>query len=160
MALSDRGYCSATANNATGQGEPHATTTLIDPSGDEVAIDAGIAPLISALWAHDVLTLNCCQENEPGIIWIEFMSPEDAEAFLQLAVPSRKGGRHSLYGRAYQYGWGNDWRYDVHLSDLAERMNPATDEVEYGGPPDYHFSLSVRFPAADYPKILAHVRRA
>lgn len=135
----------------------HETVRLPDPDGAMIEVDKGIAELLSALWAHDIMTLNSCQENEPGIIWIEFQTTDDAAEFLQLAVPSRKGGRRGLYSRAYQYGWGHDWRYDIHLLDLAERTNAATDEIKYDGPPEYHFSISVRFPVADYPLILKNI---
>jgi hypothetical protein len=58
----------------------HAFQLLTDPYDDEVEIDIEIVPLIRALWALGLETMNCCQDNH-GYIWIEF-PPDHAQVFM------------------------------------------------------------------------------
>ena len=51
-----------------------------------IDVDAEMAPLLRALWDKGIMTCNSCQEIEPGIMWIEFYSAEDVEAFVTLLV--------------------------------------------------------------------------
>ncbi|MGH3805869.1 MAG: hypothetical protein ACRDRU_04345 [Pseudonocardiaceae bacterium] len=41
----------------------HPTQQLLTPAGDPVEIDLGMVPLIRSLWALDITTLGCCQDN-------------------------------------------------------------------------------------------------
>ncbi|MGI9002934.1 MAG: hypothetical protein ACR2GH_14950 [Pseudonocardia sp.] len=41
----------------------HPTQQLHTPAGEPVAIDLDMVPLIQALWALDLTTLGCCQDN-------------------------------------------------------------------------------------------------
>src|SRR5262245_12701217 len=49
-------------------------------------VDEGLAPLILALWRAGIDTVNSCQENRPGVVWVEFASTFDAERFLSLVA--------------------------------------------------------------------------
>ena len=61
----------------------HKQTAIHDPASDTmIEVDERIAPLLEAIWDCGIITCNSCQENKPGIIWIEFLAAEDAEAFL------------------------------------------------------------------------------
>src|SRR5256885_17250267 len=65
----------------------HATVLV-----DGVPIDAEIAPLIEALWARGLETLNSCQDNgDEHWVWVEFATAADASLFLN-AVLGRLGG--------------------------------------------------------------------
>src|SRR5262249_6077338 len=41
-------------------------------------VDEELAPLILALWKKGIVTCNSCQENRPGIAWVEFLTARDA----------------------------------------------------------------------------------
>jgi hypothetical protein len=53
----------------------------------QAEVDEELVPLILALWKLDIDTCNSCQENRPGIAWIEFLTSMDAEAFLKIVAP-------------------------------------------------------------------------
>jgi hypothetical protein len=52
---------------------------------DGIAIDAKLAPLIRLLWAHDILTYQCCEERYPGLAWIVFPGTVEVGEFLDVA---------------------------------------------------------------------------
>jgi hypothetical protein len=56
---------------------PHPTVTL-----DGIEIDEELAPLIRKLWDVGIKTNVCCQEREPGVCWIQFLSRDDALKFF------------------------------------------------------------------------------
>ena len=64
----------------------HPQVTVYDPRGWPYEIDVEIAPLIEALWRENINTCNSCQENSPGIIWIQFESMEDLKRFLTKVI--------------------------------------------------------------------------
>jgi len=79
-------------------------TVELKRSGRTFNIDKGIAPLIELIWKFDLWTLNSCQENRPGIAWIQFAHVQDAETFMALAVDHRGSEKsedyyNSLYSR-------------------------------------------------------------
>jgi hypothetical protein len=126
-------------------------------------IDEELAPLILALWQAGIDTVNCCQENFPGIAWIEFLSTHDAKEFLdRVAVyPDeedyrRANGPETLYDRVIGRGSEGDWRYDLHPFDFGVDEEIVNDEVVETciGPADFEFSVSIRFPRTDIPLIL------
>src|SRR5262249_44089247 len=78
--------------------------------GMEAEVDEELAPLILTLWKNGIVTTNSCQENRPGIAWIEFLTPEDARLFLNKVVeyPTKEEVDgpfwETLYGRIVGYG--------------------------------------------------------
>lgn len=131
----------------------------------EADIDEGIAPLIEELWKADIETFNSCQENKPGIIWIQFASPEDASRSLDI-VAQYEDGVDTLYNRA-RIAWApfDDkdmtapfWEYAILPEDMAmvEEYDENEDLIEesHMGKPCFTFSVSIRFPVADYAVIL------
>lgn len=142
--------------------EPHKTVHIMwgQWEGD---IDEGIAPLIHELWKAGLLTLNSCEENQPGIMWIEFADVPAAETFLDI-VTEYDPSPDSLYSRI-RFGWTQrrkddvpgTWLFDVGLDDMAvEYMEIDEDTIDERstGPCSFIFSLSVRFPETDYPTLL------
>ncbi len=97
-----------------------------------ITVDEKIKPLLEALWDRGIDTLNSCQENRPGVAWIEFMTAADAEEFLNLA---HELGDEDMKLRIEMGGWGDDWEYDA-IPDLFDEMG-------------FHIAISVRFPVYD-----------
>lgn len=95
--------------------------TTVTVGNMKADIDEGIAPLIEQIWKADIYTVNSCEENRPDIIWIEFLTPDDASWFLNIVAQYDKD-IDSLYNRA-RNGWlpcdDNDmphpfWEYALH----------------------------------------------
>jgi hypothetical protein len=135
----------------------------------EAEIDQGIAPLIEEIWKADIDTCLSCQENFPGIMWIDFTSVHDAQRFLNI-VARFEEGRSSLYNRIVQYWSAPDekteelfWEYDALPMDwnLDESFDDDANTVamSHPGRPFIRFSLSVRFPQCDYPVVLKRMQR-
>jgi hypothetical protein len=132
-------------------------------------VDEGLAPLILALWRADIDTVNSCQENRPGVVWVEFALTFDAERFLSLVAcyPSDDDLRdtpfwETLYGRITGCGSDQDWEYDAHVMDWGVEKELVDDEVVVTnvGPADFGFSVSIRFPVADLPAVLKRVEES
>ena len=123
-------------------------------TGEEIAVDRGLAPLLAALWKWNIETLNSCENNvPPDYMWIEFASSADAENFLALAL---SGKRDSLYQRATEPDVPGAWLYSAVPGDESYILTP-DDILEPDGPPGIRLGISVRFPVSDYPAILAYV---
>jgi hypothetical protein len=50
--------------------------------GEDIDIDAKLAPLMKEVWRLGIWTSQCCQESEPGLASVSFMELQDAMAFL------------------------------------------------------------------------------
>lgn len=141
-------------------------TVKVQVGGMEAEIDEEIAPLIRELWKAGIDTLNCCQENRPGIIWVQFATAEDTAAFLDI-VAEYDEEPDGLYARITGRWDGCEhspppWDYHALPEDLAlVEADPDDDEGEewHQGEPDFLFLMSVRFPRNDYPAVLARMVR-
>jgi hypothetical protein len=139
-------------------------------------VDEELAPLILALWKRNIHTRNSCQENFPGIAWIEFPTTFDAKDFLDLvAVYPKEEIRvanaqlpvqyvpfcEALYWRITNCGSVGDWQYDVHPHNWNVEEAIVNDEVVETcvGPSDFDFAVSIRFPRTDLPVVLEQVCR-
>jgi hypothetical protein len=70
--------------------------------GRYAEVDAEMAPLILLLWMAGIDTINSCQENFPGIAWVEFRTTRDAKRFLDLvAAYPDQGDIHTVNDRTY-----------------------------------------------------------
>lgn len=138
----------------------------VEWKGGAVPIDAGIAPLIQELWKAGLFTMNSCEENRPGWMWIEFLDVNAAEGFLDI-VARYEDHMDSLYNRIRQ-AWSptegelqGEWEYDAHPSDWAVEETEVEDgyiEECCDGPSQFTFSLSIRFPRSDFPVLLERMR--
>jgi hypothetical protein len=145
---------------------------LIGWRGRYAEVDEELAPLIQAIWRAGIDTINSCQENQPGIAWIEFATARDAQRFLNLVAecPDKSelhvvNGRlfvgdtpfeHTLYPRVTHRGVDGGWRYDVSLYDLGvdeEIVNGQVVDTPIG-PSDFQFAVSIRFPRTELPLLL------
>jgi hypothetical protein len=133
--------------------------------------------LLRLLWKADILTFHCCQEDAPGIVWVEFVTAADAAAFLRLVTghpadstlplvddsPAADSGDPSatLYERILGLGRKGAWQYDVQPRDLAGLVDVVADGVLISpGTTQFDFCTSVRFPWADLPLVLDRVSTA
>lgn len=117
----------------------------------EADVDEGIAELIEQLWLADIGTGLSCEENQPGIAWIDFDTPRDARRFLTIVV-KYESGADSLYKRATE----SEWQYDIHLADYAMF---GEDFDQHPGRTEFCFSVSIRFPRTDMPVLLERLKR-
>lgn len=124
----------------------------------EADVDEGIADLILACWRADIHTVNSCQENRPGTIWIEFGSADDAARFVDLVAPHEDekwaaSDFDTLWNRACG-GEPEAWEWSANLSDLSEELDEDKDEIIMEGPTQAHFYISVRLPHRDMPVLV------
>ena len=119
-------------------------------------VDEEIAPLILACWRAGIDTDNSCQENRPGIAWVEFPTAADAEHFTTNVVCDMD----ALYWRAFPNDDGEiHWEWAAVPEDLGEELDEATDEIERIGPPDIRIVVGVRFPRSDIPLLTEKLSR-
>lgn len=85
-------------NNTSQEIRPHHETRKVKFAGIEADIDLLIAPLILRLWKHGIKTCQSCEENEPGVVWIQFPDYKNAKRFFDAV---------SL--RASYLAWSNDF---------------------------------------------------
>jgi hypothetical protein len=122
--------------------------------------------LIREVWRAGIGTLNSCQENRPGIIWIQFASADAAAAFLDI-VTEYEEEADSLYNRITGR-WdvpehsAPAWEYHALPEDLGlVEMFTDDDEIDqwHEGEVEFLFTMSVRFPRSDFPAVLARMVR-
>jgi len=143
----------------------HKQTAILDPESNMmIEVDEGIAPLLEAIWNCGIITCNSCQENRPGIIWIEFLAAEDAEAFLTRVVSgldpiNRPGAGNWLYSRIT--GGEGGWQYAAHPHDDREYIDEEGGSIELNAlkPCKIALSISVRIPMADYERLCTLLQR-
>ncbi len=117
----------------------HETVTLVDRWDEDVEIDTGIAPLIQACWDNDLWTWNSCEENFPGIAWIQF-EHQSAEMFLTLVAE-------------FDPEYDEMWDYRACVLNVNEEI--IDDEVVPIGAPQYIITVSIRFPTEWIPELTA-----
>lgn len=117
----------------------------------DARIDVILAPLIKTLWQYSIFTLNCCQENRPGIAWIQFQTPWDAANFLNVVtdLPTRRQLKtyqfwDTMYSRITREGQFGEWEYKCHLRNENEDIGKTL----------FNFAISIRFPLTDLPSIM------
>jgi hypothetical protein len=128
-----------------------------------IEVDVGIAPLLLVLWDTEILTCNSCEENEPGIIWIEFYSPSDAEKLLLSIIKALGEQIHShpeandwfCYRILGQNGITlKPWRYEAHPNVYPIRCNQKKVYSKNLAVCKVELSVSLRFPREDYTIVL------
>jgi hypothetical protein len=109
-------------------------TTLVKWKDMSADIDCKIAPLILNLWKLGFYTTNSCEENQPGIIWIEFINVAQGKVFLNLIARASKNLYENITGF---WDHEDNWQYDVNVDDW---------RFDVSSQPKIDFLLSVRFP--------------
>lgn len=131
---------------------------------NEIEIDIELAPLISELWKRNINTMKSCQEINPGIAWIEFISGMDAEIFLNIVAQEVSEKSNSMYQRIIGMdNCKNHWEYDTHAFDTSmyletDKNNKTT--AHHTGKPRFIFPVSIYFPKSDIKKILKLIKTA
>jgi len=144
--------------------EVHEQTEIFYPGYHEfIKVDIGIAPLLQTLWNLGIRTCNSCEENEPGIIWIEFYSIKDLEKFLKMLLQSL-GDKINSHPEAQDWfcyrvlGYGGDnldpWRYNAHPNVIPTRPNQKSIYSRNAASCKVELSVSVRFPQQDLRLVL------
>jgi transposase len=139
------------------------TKVLFPRYQDFIDVDIGIAPLLVAIWDAGIMTCNSCEENEPGIMWIEFYSMKDVERFLAILI-------RTLGDRIHKHPEANDWfcyrilghegdrlcawRYDAHPNIYPVGPNQSSLYSKRTANCTVELSISVRFPKGDYSVVL------
>ena len=122
----------------------------------QIEIDKDISDLINLLWSADFITYYCCQENDDGLIWIEFPQYY-AEIFIN-AICSELDAQDPIFLRILGESDANSWEYSLSLRNLSD-MNHATTQLDVFDNPVVSFRLSVRFPGEDYSIVLNSFRK-
>jgi hypothetical protein len=123
--------------------------------GETVTVDEGLVRLLDLIWRHGIGTDNSCQENRPGIAWIQFPSADDAKRFLNLVSVYPDSGipRYlTLYGRiAGDCDGPCRWTFDALPVNCGVRSllcgNESVDT--FSGANAFEFLISIRFPVED-----------
>ncbi|MDD4109874.1 MAG: hypothetical protein PHH93_14250 [Prolixibacteraceae bacterium] len=135
----------------------HKTESIYCPFMEEqIEIDKDISDLIGLLWSADFITYYCCQENDDGLIWIEFPQYY-AEIFIN-AICSELDAQDPIFLRILGESDANSWEYSLSLRNLTN-MNHATSQMDVFDNPVVSFRLSVRFPGEDYSIVLNSFRK-
>jgi hypothetical protein len=133
----------------------------------EADIDVGIAPLIEEVWRAGIMTGLSCQEIRPGKARIVFLTAEDAETFLNIVVGEYSHDYDSLYNRIRQaWSTGDEdkdswWDFATGADDESiedDDLPDGSGEEWSIGPPQFKFSISIRFPVTDIPVLLERMK--
>ncbi len=141
-----------------------------------IEVDEGMAELLILLWDMDILTTASCQENEPGIMWINM--PSGGASVFMTALSFKRDDElntdsHSLYRNMRMWSHdGDNWKYHVHPRDMAESYSfdqEGFDADEDGFEDDFisstiegasiiYFDIHISFPTSDYPIIIQRLK--
>jgi hypothetical protein len=132
-------------------GDDHLKNTMVTchpqipvpyPDGDcAESIDVGIAPLIWAIWEHGIDTVNFCQEDQPGYMWVEFDTAIDLEEFLMRLISKLPVTIHPEKWGIMGCDVKGAWQYSIHFDDYRD---------SFTSPCSIKAGASLRFPADDY----------
>lgn len=132
-----------------------------------IQVDEGLAELLGLAWKRGIKTTNSCQENTPGIAWIEFETTGDAARFLDIVAKYPKDIENitkpweTMYGRIDGWVDGKDaWQYNAIPYNVGVAQKLVGEEVvsTYKGYNRFNFWASIRFPMTDIPEIVANLR--
>jgi len=142
---------------------------------EKVEVDEGMVELLTLMWDMGLLTSLSCQENKPGIMWIN-MPHDDASWFMTALSMQRDNDlandSSSLYGRMMRLEEDDNWDFDINPKDEAESYSfdqEGFDADEDGfeddfvtvtreGPSRIHFDINIRFPVSEYPIIIQRLK--
>jgi hypothetical protein len=144
----------------SGHGLHHKQVKLTHPTlGYTAEVDEDISPLIQLLWDKGLDTGMSCQENQPGLMWIEFPSFLYSEVFITMAFQSAPDEKTYWRVRGEEEYWSiyededpPPWQYDFILDDLSEYYS--NGKIQYKGSRESMILTSIRFPISDYHWIL------
>jgi hypothetical protein len=160
---------------------PGHTQTRLSFEGEVTEVDAGIADLLQEIWAVlGMCTLFSCEDID-DMVWIEFLSGEQAAAFVSILVQKledaadspRDSLRNRVTGR-YQPSHNPDaaterwWQWSARIWDITEELLEEVALLHPEGAPKvteraYKLGIlmlvAVRFPITDYDEVLRSLRQ-
>lgn len=131
-------------------------TEIVRYGDCEAEIDRKIAPLILKLWKLGLDTHNSCEENSPGIVWVQFLTLNAGKSFVNLIANM---GDDEIYEHAVsEWDGKSKWEYAIHPMDfnrdvVKDKEHPGFVKEVILGPPEVNFTMSVRFPKSDLKQI-------
>jgi hypothetical protein len=127
----------------------HPQVFLMPPDSDEpVGIDAGMVPLITALWAAGYATITCCQDLGESI---GTASPRKAaywkgRVLLELTVSSAQALLELAAAHGFPMHWTEDGAWETFVPMLMLGARAVLPGI-----------VQVHFPAAQLPQLTAAV---
>lgn len=113
---------------------PHRQVRARHPSGRRIRVDAGIAPLLRAMWKRGIETSLSCEDSD-GSVWICFPDAGYAETFFNRAL-----NLHDLVDvMPFHWHWGTQPFFVEKLESVV-------------------FTISVSFPVEHYEIVLERMR--
>jgi len=104
---------------------PDHQTRIVRLGDQRVAVDRKLATIIERLYSIGIETCSSCEENQPEVAWIQFLTYKDADRFVSI-----------IRLHVDWFDWNNDRVWQV------------------GQNGDDHGNVSIRFPNKDLNKIV------
>lgn len=137
-------------------------TVHVRVGNHEAAIDEKIAPLIREIWTAGIETVNSCEDNKPGIVWVQFASSEGCAVFLDIISRYTDCDESEFLYRRVLQRESRNWEYALHPNDYSLDEWLDDDDVvneSHSGVSNFGFSVSVRFPVTDLPILVERLSR-
>lgn len=128
----------------------------------EAPVDEGLAELIETMWKAGVWTIMSCEENRPGVAWIELHAGYFQKFLNMVLDPAQFEDEPSLYSRiSSRYDVEGSWEYKITVDDYGIDETVDDDEVTetHSGKLDLVLVVDIRFPRTDIPLLLEAVDR-
>lgn len=122
----------------------HEETKVAHPTLGLVAIDAGIADLMAAMWRAGVGTINSCQDHVDGLVYVVLADLSDLDRLLSLvSLGALTVNVMNDDVGAPDSSPEEDWRWRY-------RLRP----VDPNGAGPWRFIVSVEFPPEHVPEVI------
>lgn len=122
----------------------HVEVPVTHPSGEVIGIDEAIAPLLAAMWAAGIDTINSCQGHVDDMVYLVLADMADLDRLLSLVslgslAVSIMNDDIGAPDSSPEEPWR--WRY---------RLRP----VHPNGPGPWRWIVSVEFPPAQVAEVI------
>lgn len=127
---------------------------------EEIEVDEKLKELLDLIWENDIMTVNSCQDNPLGYIWINFDEYDDFNQFMKIVANKLDidSLNRVLTSRPIKK---DDWIFNMHLMGTNDNNFDSDDESEEDGVTKYDYdytSFSVRFPHSDLQYVINKLR--
>jgi hypothetical protein len=142
---------------------PHPTVPVVI-DGETVRVDIDIAELVDLLNRAGFRTVESCQKDDDGYVFLAFASTRDLVGFMNLAASEPGTGKDTLWSRidrADGVDPGHLWSYWAFPSDRATEWVHEGQGVRLQrvGPPDFEFEIMLTFPRSDIAALVDLLRQ-
>jgi hypothetical protein len=120
---------------------------------EDFILNKEISELNILLWDIGIMTLGSLIDKRRRRILFDFPI-HDAERFINVVC---KDHDNSIYQDIIISGGKDDWQYDIFVNDFNESINE-NDELQYSGPPELAFCMSIIFPSKYYTDLVGRVK--